>query len=54
MPREEGFGNGRSARQVFQQMTERQSHRLAELPAPTPDQLMCLELADLPSPTAPS
>jgi hypothetical protein len=54
MPREEGFGNGRSARQVFQQMTERQAHRLAELPAPTPDQLMCLELADLPSPTAPS
>jgi Holliday junction resolvasome RuvABC ATP-dependent DNA helicase subunit len=54
MPREEAFGNGRSARQVFQQMTERQAHRLAELPAPTPGQLMCLELADLPSSTAPS
>jgi hypothetical protein len=51
MPREEGFGNGRSARQVFQQMTERQAHRLAELPTPTSDQLICLELADLPSST---
>ena len=29
LPRGEGFGNGRSARQIFQQMTERQAHRLA-------------------------
>jgi Holliday junction resolvasome RuvABC ATP-dependent DNA helicase subunit len=48
MPREEGFGNGRSARQVFQQMTERQAHRLAELAAPSADQLVSLEGADLP------
>jgi hypothetical protein len=48
MPREKGFGNGRSARQVFQQLTERQAHRLAELAAPTPDQLVSLEAADLP------
>jgi hypothetical protein len=48
MPREEGFGNGRSARQVFQQMTERQAHRLAELAAPSSDQLVSLEAADLP------
>jgi hypothetical protein len=48
MPREEGFGNGRSARQIFQQLTERQAHRLAELAAPTPDQLVSLETADLP------
>lgn len=48
LPREQGFGNGRSARQVFQQMTERQAHRLAELTAPTPAQLVSLESADLP------
>ncbi|ONI67491.1 hypothetical protein BWI15_30690 [Kribbella sp. ALI-6-A] len=48
MPRDEGFGNGRSARQMFQQMTERQAHRLAELPAPSADQLSVLEAADLP------
>ncbi|KIF67433.1 sporulation protein K [Streptomyces sp. AcH 505] len=30
-PRGEGFGNGRSARQVFQRMTERHAQRVAEL-----------------------
>jgi Holliday junction resolvasome RuvABC ATP-dependent DNA helicase subunit len=49
MPRADGFGNGRSARQVFQQMTERQAHRLAELAAPSPGQLVSLEAADLPA-----
>ncbi|WP_185442153.1 hypothetical protein [Kribbella qitaiheensis] len=44
----EGFGNGRSARQIFQQMTERQAHRLAGITAPTPDQLVSLEAADIP------
>jgi Holliday junction resolvasome RuvABC ATP-dependent DNA helicase subunit/nitrous oxidase accessory protein NosD len=48
LPRGEGFGNGRSARQIFQQMTERQAHRLAGITAPTPDQLVSLEAADLP------
>nr|WP_238357122.1 right-handed parallel beta-helix repeat-containing protein [Kribbella italica] len=48
LPRGEGFGNGRSARQIFQQMTERQAHRLAELDAPTPQQLVSLEAADIP------
>ncbi|HZX08431.1 right-handed parallel beta-helix repeat-containing protein [Kribbella sp.] len=48
MPRGEGFGNGRSARQIFQAMTERQAHRLSELTAPTPNQLVALEAADLP------
>ncbi|MEV6411941.1 right-handed parallel beta-helix repeat-containing protein [Kribbella sp. NPDC051718] len=48
LPRGEGFGNGRSARQIFQQMTERQAYRLATLTAPTPDQLVSLEAADLP------
>ncbi|MEI8410431.1 MULTISPECIES: right-handed parallel beta-helix repeat-containing protein [unclassified Kribbella] len=49
LPRGDGFGNGRSARQVFQAMTERQAHRLAELTAPTPAQLVALEAADLPA-----
>ncbi len=49
MPRDEGFGNGRTARQMFQQMTERQAHRLAELTAPTAEQLSSLEAADIPT-----
>jgi len=48
MPRDVGFGNGRYARQVFQEMTERQAQRVAELTDPTPDQLVALEAADLP------
>ncbi|OON77052.1 AAA family ATPase [Streptomyces tsukubensis] len=31
LPRGEGFGNGRSARQLFQTMTERHAQRLAEI-----------------------
>ncbi|MEV4614903.1 right-handed parallel beta-helix repeat-containing protein [Kitasatospora sp. NPDC049258] len=50
MPRGAGFGNGRSARQTFQEMTERQAQRMAELGTPTPDQLTALEAADLPLP----
>ncbi|MEU0965938.1 right-handed parallel beta-helix repeat-containing protein [Streptomyces sp. NPDC005917] len=50
MPRGEGFGNGRSARQLFQEMTERQAQRVAELTAPTSDQLISLEAHDLPQP----
>lgn len=48
MPRGEGFGNGRSARQIFQEMTERQAQRVAELMDPTADQLISLESHDLP------
>ncbi|HZX06018.1 AAA family ATPase, partial [Kribbella sp.] len=48
MPRGESFGNGRSARQIFQAMTERQAHRLSELTAPTPAQLVALESPDIP------
>ncbi|MEW1776038.1 right-handed parallel beta-helix repeat-containing protein [Streptomyces sp. NPDC086777] len=53
MPRGEGFGNGRSARQIFQEMTERQAQRVAELTAPTAEQLISLEAHDLPHPAAP-
>jgi AAA lid domain len=48
MPRGAGFGNGRLARQAFQEMTERQAQRVAELDDPTPEQLISLELEDLP------
>ncbi|MFD8079774.1 right-handed parallel beta-helix repeat-containing protein [Streptomyces sp. NPDC059718] len=50
LPRGEGFGNGRSARQMFQEMTERQAQRVAELDDPTADQLMALQDQDLPQP----
>ncbi|MFJ6708420.1 MULTISPECIES: right-handed parallel beta-helix repeat-containing protein [unclassified Streptomyces] len=52
MPRGEGFGNGRSARQIFQEMTERQAQRVAELSAPTSEELISLEAQDLPHPAA--
>ncbi|MFE2727489.1 right-handed parallel beta-helix repeat-containing protein [Kitasatospora sp. NPDC059327] len=49
IPRGSGFGNGRSARQTFQEMTERQAQRMAELTtAPTAGQLTALEPEDLP------
>ncbi|PZG02656.1 right-handed parallel beta-helix repeat-containing protein, partial [Nonomuraea aridisoli] len=48
MPRDTGFGNGRYARQTFQEMTERQAQRVAELDDPTPGQLVALEVEDLP------
>jgi hypothetical protein len=48
MPRGEGFGNGRSARQVFQEMTARQAQRVAELPDPGAEDLVGLEAVDLP------
>ncbi|MEV8379143.1 right-handed parallel beta-helix repeat-containing protein [Kribbella sp. NPDC056861] len=48
-PRTAHFGNGRTARQTFQQLTENQAHRLAETTAPSPDQLSTLEPEDLPT-----
>ncbi|MCX4768731.1 right-handed parallel beta-helix repeat-containing protein [Streptomyces sp. NBC_01285] len=55
LPRGERFGNGRSARQVFQRMTERHAARVAELDlspaglaAAEPDLLTALRTADLP------
>lgn len=47
--RGEGFGNGRLARQVFQEMTERQAQRVAELPDATGDDLVLLAPEDLPT-----
>ncbi|MEU8359886.1 AAA family ATPase [Nonomuraea sp. NPDC048882] len=48
MPRDAGFGNGRYARQVFQEMTERQAQRVADLADPAPADLIALGVEDLP------
>ncbi|WP_406002914.1 right-handed parallel beta-helix repeat-containing protein [Streptomyces sp. NBC_00829] len=60
LPRGERFGNGRSARQVFQLMTERHAQRVAELglsiadlASADPDLLTSLLPADLPPGEAP-
>ncbi|MFI5935008.1 right-handed parallel beta-helix repeat-containing protein [Actinoplanes sp. NPDC051494] len=45
--RGEGFGNGRYARKVFQEMTEQHAGRISALDSPTDDQLSTLEAADL-------
>ncbi|GAA3514261.1 right-handed parallel beta-helix repeat-containing protein [Actinocatenispora rupis] len=49
VPRDARFGNGRAARQVFQEMTERQAQRVAEMSAPSPDDLMALSTVDIPA-----
>lgn len=45
------FGNGRAARQVFQDLTERQAQRVAEIADPTEDDLMEIGPSDLPDPS---
>ncbi|WP_320784295.1 right-handed parallel beta-helix repeat-containing protein [Streptomyces sp. CRN 30] len=47
IPRGAQFGNGRTARQLFQAMTERQAMRMAELIDPDSAQLMQLDEQDL-------
>jgi SpoVK/Ycf46/Vps4 family AAA+-type ATPase len=47
MKRDETFGNGRVARQVFEELIGRQSQRLAAEPDATADDLRMLTLADL-------
>jgi Holliday junction resolvasome RuvABC ATP-dependent DNA helicase subunit len=47
-PRGERFGNGRTARQVFQRMTERQAERISEMAAPTTSDLTEVRPEDLP------
>ncbi|MFC8565871.1 right-handed parallel beta-helix repeat-containing protein [Streptomyces sp. NPDC057245] len=42
MPRDAGFGNGRAARQVFEEMVDRQAHRLGSLADPTEADLSLL------------
>ncbi|WP_433385971.1 right-handed parallel beta-helix repeat-containing protein [Micromonospora sp. KLBMP9576] len=45
--RGEGFGNGRFARKLFQQMTEQHAGRVTALADPTDEQLSTLEPSDL-------
>ncbi|MFF4749202.1 right-handed parallel beta-helix repeat-containing protein [Streptomyces sp. NPDC002514] len=47
-PRGERFGNGRTARQTFQALTERQAYRVAEMTAPDETDLITLRPQDLP------
>ncbi|MEU6459000.1 right-handed parallel beta-helix repeat-containing protein [Streptomyces sp. NPDC047065] len=47
--RTERFGNGRTARQVFQQMTEQHAMRVADLSDPDADDLTVLLPADVPA-----
>jgi SpoVK/Ycf46/Vps4 family AAA+-type ATPase len=47
MPRDATFGNGRSARKVFEEMIDRQAHRLAESFDATADDLTLLVAEDV-------
>ncbi|MFE0372452.1 right-handed parallel beta-helix repeat-containing protein [Streptomyces tendae] len=49
LARTERFGNGRTARQVFQQMTERHAMRVADLSDPDADDLTVLLPDDVPA-----
>jgi SpoVK/Ycf46/Vps4 family AAA+-type ATPase len=50
IPRGPGFGNGRSARQLFQLMTERQAQRVSDLADPTTEDLLRIAPEDVPAP----
>jgi len=52
IPKGPSFGNGRTARQVFETMVERHAVRLAQLPEVTTEQLQLLLPQDLPATTA--
>ena len=45
--RDRTFGNGRYVRNLFEKAVERQALRLAEVTAPTKEQLVTLTLADV-------
>jgi hypothetical protein len=47
-PRGERFGNGSTARQVFQRMTEQQAQRVARMVAPRTEDLTMVRPDDLP------
>jgi Cdc6-like AAA superfamily ATPase len=47
-PRDKGFGNGRLARNVFEDAVARQATRLVKIADPTDDQLLTLTPEDLP------
>ncbi|MFP5308964.1 MAG: AAA family ATPase [Actinomycetes bacterium] len=49
LPRDKGFGNGRAARNLFEEAVARQASRIVELEEPTDDQLATLEAVDVPA-----
>ncbi|WP_063762436.1 right-handed parallel beta-helix repeat-containing protein [Streptomyces sp. NRRL F-5123] len=54
MVRDDRFGNGRTARQTFQRMTENHARRVVDMVAPTTEDLVTLLPEDLPgAPAAP-
>ncbi|HEX4901603.1 MAG TPA: AAA family ATPase [Acidimicrobiales bacterium] len=48
IPRTKGFGNGREARNLFEEAVARQASRIVQVEGPTDDQLVTLEAADIP------
>ncbi|MGW9431642.1 hypothetical protein ACWHA1_27345, partial [Streptomyces decoyicus] len=48
LPKGPSFGNGRTARQAFEAMVERHAGRVAQLTAPSTDDLSLLYPEDLP------
>ena len=48
--RDKGFGNGRTARNLFEYAVSTQALRLAPVDAPTDDQLTMLVADDIPAP----
>jgi hypothetical protein len=51
-PRAKGFGNGRMARNLFEDAVARQASRIVTLASPTDEQLMTLVADDIPDPGA--
>lgn len=49
-PRDQGFGNGRLARNLFEQAVANQASRLVAIDNPSDDQLTTLTSADIPTP----
>jgi len=52
VPRDKGFGNGRTARNLFEHAVAAHATRLVELEHPTDEQLTTLIAADIPAPGA--
>jgi SpoVK/Ycf46/Vps4 family AAA+-type ATPase len=50
IPRDEGFGNGRLVRNLFEDAVGRQATRLASVEHPTDEQLLTIEAADIREP----
>jgi Cdc6-like AAA superfamily ATPase len=50
IPRDKGFGNGRTARNLFEAAVSTQATRLAPVDSPTDDQLTTLVADDIPAP----